>query len=438
MMRSILTFCFVLILNVAFSQTIKTDSIWFKKSNSFRKYKVWLPETYDTSKIYQTIYCLDADFLFNSLVSNVEIYSYEDIAKLPPTIVVGFFFDQRNDDMGILWDSGTLNETGLALKELVKTQLIPKIESNYPVSDYRSIVGHSNSSSFIQFFLWEQDPVFQGYLSMSEFEFEDDAKHFCALQPKLKTDFIFVSGKKDADFRYNSGLKHEAILDSCSIPNFNYNHIILSTADHITMVPQGIPLGLESLYADYSNGVSDLDSLLKMMGDQVPIDFMNNIVTNKAAKYGVKAAYNFDEMIQLFDIYVRLKDSVNISNATAVYAHMFQDSSEYFYEAQHLEMMKAYHSAEAAYLHHLSYYPHPGAWSYKRIIWLYMSKRKDLDKALYWCKQGYLALNENECIDLIVNIAEKDKSYRTKAKKLLKELLTEDDSGYVQSKLETL
>jgi hypothetical protein len=427
-----------MLLNVAFTQTIKTDSIWFEKSNSFRKYKVWLPETYDTSKTYQTIYCLDADLLFNSLVSNVEIYSYEEIAKLPPTIVVGFYFDQRNDDMGILWDSGTLNETGIALKELIKNQLIPKIESNFPVSNYRSIVGHSNSSSFIQFFLWEKNPAFQGYLSMSEFAFEDDSKHFCGLTPETETDFIFVSGKKDAEFRYNSGLKHEAILDSCSIPNFNYEHIILGNADHITMVPQGIPLGLESLYSHYSNNISDFDSLFKMMGEQAPIDFMNRIVNKKAAKYGIEANYSFEEMTQLYDLYVRQKDSVNVRNATKIYAKIYNDSSEYFYEAQHLEMMKAYHSAEAAYLHHLSYYPHPGAWSYKRIIWLYMSKRKDLDKALHWCKQGYLALHENDCIDLIIKIAEKDKAYRSKAKKLLKELISEDETSYVKSKLDAL
>ena len=406
----------------AFGQTFHTDSIWFEHAHSYRKYKIWLPQDYDSTKRYQTIYCLDADLLFNSLVSSTEIYSFPDIAKMPPTIVVGLYFDQRNDDMGIESDKSQLNETGQAFIGLIKNQLIPEIENAYATSEYRAIVGHSNSSTFIQFFLWEEEPEFQGYLSMSEYELKKDTEHFCSLSLTHPIDFTFVSAKKDAPYRYDSGLKHEAILDSCQPSNFNYKHIILESADHLTMVPQGIPLGLEELYTDYSSSLPNTDSLLKLIGSQNPVELMDSLVKMKADKYDAHASYNFTEIDILFELFVQTKDSANIHLATQKYAEIFQDSSEYFYEAQCLELMGANRAAEKAYLKHINYFPDPGVWSYKRLVWLYMSKVVNLDEALYWCEQGYNALQEEEFLELIRKIGKKDKKYQKKADKLVKQL----------------
>ena len=74
-MKLILTLIGFLLSLTLTSQTIIEDSIWFEHDISFRKLKVWLPENYDSSITYQTVYCLDAELLFPPLVSSVEIYS---------------------------------------------------------------------------------------------------------------------------------------------------------------------------------------------------------------------------------------------------------------------------------------------------------------------------------------------------------------------------
>ena len=422
------------------SQSTVEDSIWFDHDQSFRKIKVWLPASYDTSKTYQTIYCLDASFLFNPLISSVEIYSDQDVAKIPPSIVVGLYFNHRNNDMGIKWENGSINETGIEFMTFIDSALIPHIESKYSVSNYKSIVGHSNSSSFIHFFLWKETPTFQSYLSMSEFEFNNDASNFCNLNiPNNKpVDFTVISGKLDAPYRFKSGLKLEQIIDSCKISNFNFKHIILEDADHLTMVPQGIPLGLEALYSSFAFKQLDTSSLNLQIGDQEVIHFMNHRVKTRSEKYGVIEAYSFDDLNQLYDIYVHRKDSINIHWATEKYVELTNDSSEYFYEAQHFEMMGAYNLAEQSYLKHLEYYFSPGEWSYKRIVWLYMGKLKQPDKAIYWADMAYLKLGNTDFIDLMVKIALKNKLYKKRVKSILKSYhknaSTEEQKDFLNSK----
>lgn len=388
-------------------QQILEDSVFFEADNSYRKLKIWLPEDFDPKENYHTRYTLDADLLFNPLIANTEIYSYSDVGMMPPTIVIGIYFNQRNDDMNILWDLSELGSEGIAFKNLIIDKIIPRIESNYNVADYRSIVGHSNSSTFIQFFLLDSIPTFQGYLLMSEFELKEDAQRFCQLNiPKERSiDFTFISAQEDAEYRYNSGLTHEKIFDACSIYNFNYDHIVLNSANHLTMVPQGIPLGLESLYREYKPQVLDIDNI--ELKQHTPISFMDSIVHRRCSKYGIAPQYSFEDLDQLYELYIKIKDSVNIQYATNKYAELIDDSTEYFYTAQCLESMGAYHSAEEAYLRHLEYSPYKGQWSYKRIVWLYMTKIKKPENAIKWATEGYKALENDHFLELLKEIVER-------------------------------
>ncbi len=423
-MKIILLYFALSISSNLLSQITITDSIWYEPDNSYRKYKVWLPEDYDSSKTYQTIYTLDASLLFNPIVSSVEIYSYPDVGALPPTIVAGLFFDQRNDEMGINWNDGSLFKLGEAFKNLIKSVLIPTIEKNYSVSNYRSIVGHSNSSTFIKSFLWDEESLFNGYLSMSEYQFDTIEAQFCGLSIPADNpiNYTFVSGKQDAEYRYESGIKHEQILDSCSPPNLRFTHIKLENADHLTMVPQGIPLGLEALYEDYHTSSKSAKEIAFHLNNLSPVKYVDSLVSSRSEKYGLVGAYQFDDINLLYDIYLELSDSLNTWHATKKYSLLYNDSSEYFYEAQVLESMGAIHSAEKSYLKHLNYYPTPGIWSYKRIVWLYLYKLNNYYQAIYWIEQGYKDLSELELLELSIKIVKKDKSFRKRCVHLLESI----------------
>jgi predicted alpha/beta superfamily hydrolase len=396
----------ILIANISIAQKVELDSLFFESTQSYRTYKVWLPVDYDSSKTYQTIYCFDGDLLFNILSANVEIYSDQSVGRLPPTIVVGVFFDQRNNDMGIEWEKGELNGTGRAFMQLVSKDLLLRIEQDYNVSDYRAIVGHSNSTTFAHFFLTGEFPLFSGYLTLSQFELSTDLQNFNKLKNELKSeiDMVTVTGGRDADFRIESGAVLTNLLDSLNISNLKHVPIYLEKADHLSMVMQGVPLGLEELYADFGKQFS-VDSVIKPHY-QSPLSYVDGMVERRCSKYGVESVYRMEDLDLLFDLFIERKDSIGIKIATSKYAEMFQDSSEYFYEAQCLEMMGAYQSAEKSYLKHLSHCSYLGYWSYIRITWLYRSELNNGTEAIKWCETGLAALGDERFLNEYLRISE--------------------------------
>jgi hypothetical protein len=430
-MRIFFFFLLTLSLSVAKSQSIIEDSVFFKHANAYRTYKVWLPNDYDSTKNYHSIYCLDASLLFNLLTANVELYSDPFVAKMPPTIVVGLYFDHRNEDMDIDWNKGELGQQGIAFMDLVKNELVPKVEANYTTTSYRSIMGHSNSSSFIEFFMWNEPELFQGFLGMSQFQLAGDGERFCQLNPTTKkpVDYVFVSAKEDAEYRLESGYAHEQILDSCQLTNFNFEHIVLDKADHLTMVATGIPLGLEELYKSYRFELFP-DSLLTLMLKEQPnpTQLMDSLIDLRVGKYDVEADFSFDDLNQYYNLFVLLKDSIGISAATQKYEAMFQDSSEFFYEAQHLEMMGAYHAAEKSYLRHLDYYCCPGYWSYMRLIMLYEYYLKDVREAMNYCLMGYNEIGDAEFLNRMKKLILKAEKDQRKGLSLLENHLSKSDN----------
>lgn len=424
---------FSLASKMVIGQEVIVDSLFFEETQDYRTYKVCLPVDYDSTRTYQTIYCLDGDFLFNILAANVEIYADPFIGFIPPTIVVGVFFDQRNDDMGIDWRYGVLNDRGRAFKELIKESLVPMVSNKYSVSEYRTIVGHSNSSTFAHFFLEGESPLFKGYLTLSQFQLFTDVLNYSKLNLKNNIDLVAVSGGLDMEYRVESGKVLEELLDSLAIDKLVHSHVFIPNANHLTIVPQGIPLALEELYKDYGKKAQAKDVIAAgCLKFQSPIEVVDSINNMNVEKYGIDFSYSVDDLDLLFELYVEVRDSVGVSKATKIHADLSQDSTEYFYEAQCLEMMGAHHSAEKSYLRHLNYSSYIGYWSYIRLVWLYANKLNDEVSAIKWCATGLKNLKDDRFINELVKITDKYPESLDSCIKVLHEYVADTYSAELQ------
>lgn len=438
--KSIITLLFLVSATCSNGQKILLDSMWFDAANSFRDYKVWLPADYDQELNYTTIYCFDGEMLFDILVANVAIYSDPSVGKIPPSIVVGVFFNDRNEDMGINWDTGRLNEKGAAFKEFIEFDLVPTIQNKFSTSAYKTVVGHSNSTTYCYSFLWDDKLLFDAFLTLSQFELETDVFNFSNLKNTDKNiDLVCITGNGDADYRVRSGHALERLLDSLNISSLNSTSIFLPSADHITMVPQGVPLGLEALFEPFSVEV-ELDSILHsdLFLNLEPKQIVDDILKEKAAKYDLDLMYNMYYLDLLFSLYVEKKDSVGISIATNTYAEMFKDSSEYFYEAQCLESMGAYYSAEKSYLNHVNYYSSPGYWAHMRLVWLYAYRLKVPKEAFEWCVKGFVQTSDVQFLHELEDVLIRYPMYQEEVRYRLNSLLNGSEEINFRKELEAV
>ena len=407
----------ILLLNVFLStfvnaQNIVEDSVYFEYTKSFRKIKIWVPKDYDEQQIYLPIYCFDASLLFNLTWSNVEILSDDDVGKMPPSIVIGIYFDDRNKDMGINWENGQLNEQGMAFKTFMTDSIIPKIEREFSVSNYRTIIGHSNSSTYAQNFIIDEDPVFNGVITMSQFYINELYNSIAHIE-KSRIDFVFTSADLDADFRYESGFKLDSVLNESVTGGLIYKHILIEGGDHITMVNRGLPIALESLFKPFVTMLKIPDSIVTQLS---PKGYLDSLMQLRNDKYGIKMRYGWNELNLLYDLQVMLKDSLNIGVSTRLYQEIFPEynSDAFFLEAQILEQMGAYQLAEKSYLKNIEVNKDAGVWSYRRLIWLYAYRLSEPNSAIDWSWKAYSVLKDDSFLQELIDIGLKYPNYQAK------------------------
>ncbi len=145
-----LLFAFFLFANAQSNKiTIGTiDTINSKILNEKRTAWVYVPDqgTGNPKTRYPVLYLLDGNWHFYSLVGMTHQLSYVNGNTIcPEMIIVGIINPNRNRDLTPTRDSIFSPASGGNEKfiSFIEKELIPYIESSYPVEPYRMLVGHS-------------------------------------------------------------------------------------------------------------------------------------------------------------------------------------------------------------------------------------------------------------------------------------------------------
>ena len=149
------------------SQTIY-EEISSSKLGEERQIKIQLPRNYETNteKTYPIFVVLDGDYLFEPVAGNVDYYSYWE--DMPEAIVVGINQVNTRDEDCYYSDQNYLPvETGAKFFEFIGMELIPYINKNYRTANFRVIVGHGETASYLNYFLFKKEPLFHAYIALS-------------------------------------------------------------------------------------------------------------------------------------------------------------------------------------------------------------------------------------------------------------------------------
>ena len=149
------------------------DSLQSQVLNESREFYVELPESYvpGSAQRYPVVYILDGDVQLNTLYT---IHSYYSGGYLPEMILVGISNAQnRTRDLTTSKLEGEAGanynqEHGEAenFMKFIESELIPHIENKYPVSSYRTLIGHSYGGLFAINALLNHPTVFENYLAI--------------------------------------------------------------------------------------------------------------------------------------------------------------------------------------------------------------------------------------------------------------------------------
>lgn len=115
---------------------------------------------------YPVIYLLDGDANFNDVVSMTEFMSNAGLC--PPMIVVGILHPARMKDLTFGTDKEMPGITGNGenFMRYVEKELMPYIESNYPIASYKIFIGHSVGGLTVVNTLIHHPDLFNAYISL--------------------------------------------------------------------------------------------------------------------------------------------------------------------------------------------------------------------------------------------------------------------------------
>lgn len=159
-----------LVFSYAFSFGQKTI---FKKYESddlrdIRNVKIYLPKNYEQDSLarYPLTIVLEEEKLFDLYVGYANFFAAQDQA--PQQIIVGINLEATYEkDLGFNIGNSKLNDEAKIFYTFLRDELIPYVDLNYRTSPFLSIVGEGLGGNFINYFLQEEVPVFNTYISLN-------------------------------------------------------------------------------------------------------------------------------------------------------------------------------------------------------------------------------------------------------------------------------
>lgn len=231
----------------------ETFRIVSKKLNEQREIRVYLPDSYTSSKQrYPVIYTLDGEGTGSATANAVRFMTgYAAIPQMPEALVVAIPNTDRNRDMPIPQQYGRGGEANFLA--FLADELIPAIEQHYRTQSLRILLGHSQGGLFAHYALTARPNVFQWVLSM-----DAPLAGFAEVKPMLEKAKTIIRQNPNYRGRLVTienlyGWKKEwASLVESAAKGFYGERVEIKDETHETMAYKGIYEGLKRLFHDYA------------------------------------------------------------------------------------------------------------------------------------------------------------------------------------------
>lgn len=254
MMKHFTLFALAFMFSLSVTSQVIYESFESSKLGESRDIKIQLPRNYDAEEdiVYPLVVVLDGDYLFEPVVGNTDYQSYwEDI---PNCIVVGVNQKAtRDEDFFYAEETNFPIAEGANFFEFIGMELIPYIEDNYMVSDFRIAIGHDLSANFINYYIFKDKPLFRAYVLLSPELAPDIPSLMAQRAPLIEMNTFYYLATADDDVKaLKTGiLDLDNALKGVENEFFNYRFDNFEDANHYSLVGLGIPKALNEIFSFY-------------------------------------------------------------------------------------------------------------------------------------------------------------------------------------------
>lgn len=248
----LLTVCFLF--SISASAQIIYEEFNSSKLGESRRLKIQLPRNYDANpeKVYPIVLVLDADYLFEPVAGNVDYFSYWE--DMPESIVVGIMQgDKRYEDCEYDDTNFLPADKGADFFEFIGLELIPYIDNSYRTAKFIIAIGHDFTANFINYYLFKDPPLFNGYINFSPDLAPMMAERLPQRVPEIESKIFYYLATGTDDIKDLMEISEELNkgLAGLESDTFNYSYDNFPGATHYSLVGRGIPNAMEKIFSVY-------------------------------------------------------------------------------------------------------------------------------------------------------------------------------------------
>lgn len=240
-----------LICNTAISQNIMNVEQHSFKSTTYketRSFRIAVPASAYSNVKYNILFVLDADYAFD-LIASTAIY-LQTFEYIPPTAVVAIDYSTpgNRNDVGYDLSNNSLDSSGELFYNYINTDLAREISKILPTSGFYTLVGHSYTASYLNYYIDAGNDYIKSYILFSPEEIGQLPRFETNYETNIPSIRI-ITAEDDTDGRKSFGQNlyktfHEKHYD-VKLKNIK--------ADHMSIIPAGIMEALTGLYDKYYN-----------------------------------------------------------------------------------------------------------------------------------------------------------------------------------------
>ena len=250
----LLSACFFITLSSLAQSKILYEEFASTRLDETRKLKIQLPRDYDvnTDKVYPIIIVMDANYLFEPVAGNVDYFSYWE--DMPESIVVGIMQGDSRYDDGAYDDTNFMPaDKGADFFEFIGLELLPYIDNTYRTAQFTIAVGHDFTANFINYYLFKDPPLFNGYINLSPDLAPMMAERIPERIPNIETRtfYYLATGTDDVKDLMDLTIELDSYLKPLKSDNFDYHFDNFEGATHYSLVARAIPSALEKIFSVY-------------------------------------------------------------------------------------------------------------------------------------------------------------------------------------------
>lgn len=337
--KSCLTKCFLIAISlvipfVSLAQkeinVVTADQFTIKSKilNEDRVFSVFLPDDYRTSSNkYPVLYLLDGRTHFEHAVGATKYLAMRNL--IPNLIVVSIHnVDRRRDFSPVKVERMPTSGGGAAFLKFLSVELKDYIKSNYRVSDFSILLGHSFGGTFAAYSLLERPNLFDGYLAVSPYLLYANNYMVDQTKEKFQTNFkdrkYFYMTVGDEPAYFEPLKEYSKILEEGQSDNFKFKYVKMESENHGTIPYLTLFNGLRFIFSDWtiprellSKDLDAIDAHFKMLSDRydvkvkAPENVINMLGYEKLQSGNIAGAIElFQENVKRFPKSANVYDSL--------------------------------------------------------------------------------------------------------------------------------